>query len=67
MFFDIYTLTAATYRLLISKSKYDLGLISTEEFGHELVVHEEIYDNVMKNINSLSNVIAGNRKEHNDA
>ena len=67
MVFDIYTLTTATYRLLISKSKYELGLVSKEEFEHELEIHEEIYDNVMKNINSLSNVIAGNRKEHNDA
>ena len=66
MFFDVYTLTAATYRLLISKSKYELGLASKEEFAHELLVHEEIYDNFMKNINSYAKIIDENRKEHND-
>lgn len=67
MFFDIYTLTAATYRLLISKTKYELGQIAKEEFEHELEYHEEIYDNFMKNINDCAKVIAENGKEHNDA
>lgn len=66
MVFDIYTLTAATYRLLISKSNYELGLVSKEEFEHELEIHEEIYDNVMKNMNSFAKVIAGNERKHND-
>lgn len=66
MFFDIYTLTAATYRLLLSKSKYDLGLVSKEGFEHELEIHEEIYDNFMKNINGFAKVIAENEREHND-
>ena len=60
MVFDIYTLTAATYRLLISKSKYDLGLVSKEEFAHELEIHEEIYDNFLTNINVFAKVIAEN-------
>ncbi len=60
MVFDIYTLTAATYRLLISKSKYELGMVSKEAFEHELEIHEEIYDNVMKNINRLAKVISEN-------
>lgn len=66
MVFDIYTLTAATYRLLISKSKYELGLVSKEEFEHELEIHEEIYDNFMKNINGFAKVIAENERKHND-
>lgn len=63
MFFDIYTLTAATYRLLISKSQYELGQISKEEFEQELEVHEEIYDGFMKDITAMSKAVSKNRKE----
>lgn len=57
MEFGSYAVQAAIYRLLISKSQYELGQTSKEEFEHELDLHKDIYDTFLEKLKVLDKVI----------